>query len=131
MQNFKRQMKPAPQMKTQVPRLPISGPATQRKSAPSSQSRPPGHWSVLPSLRRVTRFTRMRQHQAQTFVARVASSFPLYPRRPIYCVGASTFDWAPRPAGRGGLARVRGRGYAVRFALNEIDLVPREDHIPG
>ncbi|KAH9012412.1 hypothetical protein EDB83DRAFT_2446153, partial [Lactarius deliciosus] len=88
-----------------------------------------------------------RRRQAQTFVARVASGFPLHSRLRICCVRASAFQQqqyegtavevlypsalhlmldahdptgcCSRPAGRGGWARAPG-GYAVRFVLNEI-----------
>ncbi|KAH9062502.1 hypothetical protein EDB83DRAFT_2315380 [Lactarius deliciosus] len=103
--------------------------------------------------RTVTRFTMTRRRQAQTFVARVASGFPLHSRLRICCVGASAFQQQQyegtavevlhpsalylmldahdptgccgRLAGRGGWARAP-EGYAIRFTFNETDLVPRE-----
>ncbi|KAH8991741.1 hypothetical protein EDB86DRAFT_1549589 [Lactarius hatsudake] len=48
----------------------------ERAHHPLNLARRPGHWSVLPSLHSVD------DVKAQTFVARVANSFPLHSRRP-------------------------------------------------
>ncbi|KAH9010135.1 hypothetical protein EDB84DRAFT_1544721, partial [Lactarius hengduanensis] len=48
-------------------------------------------------------------------------------RLPPYCIThaqCARRGWVPQPAGRGG---PRGREQAIRFALNEIDLVLREN----
>ncbi|KAH9062492.1 hypothetical protein EDB83DRAFT_2675282 [Lactarius deliciosus] len=119
----------------------------------------PQRWAQeIPSLHLVIRFTKTRRRQAQTFVARVASGFPLHSRLRICCVRASAFQQqqyegtavevlypsalhlmldahdptgcCSRPAGRGGWARAPG-GYAVRFALNEIEFTyPVEAPLP-